>query len=110
MHLRLLEEEGGQSSEHGGSRGEPMRTHKAQAQRTIRAVLDEGITPHGQMEEVGDYHSLLCPLLTEAKEAAKQAARRYVQHHATPQLLELISAEVPAMPSEAPRRVGILLS
>src|SRR5947209_10643442 len=61
MHLWLLEEGGGQSREHGGSRGEPMSTHKAHAQRTIRAVLDEGITPHGQMEEVGDYRSLMAP-------------------------------------------------
>jgi len=56
------------------------------------------------MEVVGDYRPLVAPLVTEAKEAAKQAARRYVQHHPTPELLELISAEVLPMPPDTKLR------
>jgi hypothetical protein len=88
---------------------EQMSQQLARAQRIARMLLDEGITPSGPLEETGSYQGLLASLVTEAKEAAKQAARSYVQHHPTAPLLELISAEVPPVPAE-PRRVGILLS
>src|SRR5260221_3148120 len=73
-------------------------THnKRIAQNIMREMLDQGVTPNGNLQQIGEHHPLfpnITSIASKARKAAMEAARQELSTLNNPALMELISSEL----------------